>query len=147
MNVILKTDVEKLGKFGEVVKVAEGYARNYLIPKGYAATATPGNIKQLESEKEAFVKKALDRKAKAETKKTEVEKLTLSFTRKAAEGDKLFGSVTVHDVEEALKAAGLKLEKKDVHLAEAIKNAGEFTVEVKLHPEVIAKVKIVVDKE
>ena len=147
MKVILKTEVENLGSFGDQVKVALGYARNYLIPKGIAVEATPGNISQFNAEKEAYMKKAQQRKEGAEKLKAEIEAATLSFTRKAADDDKLFGSVTVHDIESELAAKGFKIERKHIHLAEAIKSAGQFTVEVKLHPEVVAEVRVEVAKE
>jgi len=147
MKVILKTEVENLGSFGDQVKVALGYARNYLIPKGIAVEATPGNINQFNAEKEAYMKKAQVRKEGAEKLKAEIEAASLSFTRKAADDDKLFGSVTVHDIETELASKGFKIERKHIHLAEPIKSAGQFTVEVKLHPEVTADVRVEVAKE
>lgn len=147
MHVILKKEVENLGAFGDKVKVADGYARNYLIPKGFAVEATPGNVRQFAAERDAYLKKAAEKKAQAEKRKAEVETITLTFTRKAAEEEKLFGSVTVHDIEEALKAHGLQPEKKDIILAEPIKTAGEHTAQVKLHPGVVATVKVKVEKE
>ena len=147
MKVILKSEVENLGSFGDQVKVALGYARNYLIPKGIAIEATPGNINQFNAEKEAYMKKAQVRKESAEKLKAAIEATTLSFTRKAADDDKLFGSVTVHDIENELASKGFKIERKHIHLEEPIKSAGQFTVKVKLHPEVSAEVQIEVAKE
>lgn len=147
MKVILKTEVDNLGSFGDHVKVAFGYARNYLIPKGLAVEASPGNINQFNSEKDAYQKKALVRKEAAEKVKADMEALSLSFTRKAADGDKLFGSVTVHDIESELASKGFKIERKHIHLEEAIKSAGQFTVGVKLYPEVVAEVSVEVVKE
>src|SRR4030067_3163441 len=146
MKVILKTEVENLGSFGDQVRVAFGYARNYLIPKGIAIEATPGNINQSNAEKEAHLKKAQVRKEGAEKLKTAIEAATLSFTRKAADDDKLFGSVTVHDIESELASKGFKIERKHIHLEEPIKTAGQFTVGVKLHPEVTAEVRVEVAK-
>ena len=147
MKVILKSEVENLGSFGDQVKVALGYARNYLIPKGIAIEATPGNINQFNAEKEAYMKKAQVRKESAEKLKAAIEATTLSFTRKAADDDKLFGSVTVHDIENELASKGFKIERKHIHLEEPIKSAGQFTVKVKLHPEVSAEVQIEVAQE
>ena len=147
MKVILKSEVENLGSFGDQVKVALGYARNYLIPKGIAIEATPGKINQFNAEKEAYMKKAQVRKESAEKLKAAIEATTLSFTRKAADDDKLFGSVTVHDIENELASKGFKIERKHIHLEEPIKSAGQFTVKVKLHPEVSAEVQIEVAKE
>ena len=147
MKVILKTEVENLGSFGDQVRVAFGYARNYLIPKGIAIEATPGNINQFNAEKEAHMKKAQVRKEGAEKLKTAIEEVTLSFTRKAADDDRLFGSVTVHDIESELASKGFKIERKPIHLEEPIKSAGQFTVGVKLHPEVTAEVRVEVAKE
>lgn len=147
MKVILKKEVENLGNFGDQVRVAEGYARNYLIPKGLATPATPGNIKQLEAEKEAFSRKAQVKKEQAERTKSGIEAVSLSFTRKAGEDERLFGSVTAHDIEEALKAKGFEVEKKDIVISEPIKTIGQFTVAVKLHSQVTANITVGVVKE
>lgn len=147
MKVILKKEVDNLGAFGDQVKVTPGYARNYLIPKGFAVEATTGNLKQFEAEKDAYLKKLQKRREKAEKLKADMEALTLTFTRKAAEDDKLFGSVTVHDIEEALKSKGFEVEKKAVLLTEAIKSAGQFTVPIKLLYDITASVQVTVEKE
>ncbi|MBI5492664.1 MAG: 50S ribosomal protein L9 [Deltaproteobacteria bacterium] len=147
MKVILKKDMDKLGHYGDQVKVADGYARNFLIPKGLAVTATLGNMRQFEAEKDAFMRKAAVKKEKADKLSAELEGVTLSFSRKAGEDEKLFGSVTSHDIEEALKAKGFEVEKKDILLAEPIKALGSFTVAVKLHSRVTANLKIEVAKE
>ncbi len=146
MRVILRKEVENLGNYGDVVKVAPGYARNYLIPKGLAAVATDGNMRQLEAEKEAYQKKMQVRKEKAEGLKARLDAVVLSFSRKASEEDKLFGSVTLHDVEEGLKAQGFEVEKKDVILDEAIKSLGEHKVSIKLHAGVTATITVNVTK-
>ncbi|MDP2689714.1 MAG: 50S ribosomal protein L9 [Deltaproteobacteria bacterium] len=147
MKVILKTEVENLGSFGAQVRVAQGYARNYLIPKGLAVEATPGNINQFNAEKEAYLKKAQARKEKAEKLKGELEAISLAFTRKAGEDEKLFGSVTVHDIESGLSSKGFEIERKNILLEEPIKAVGQYTVAVKLHPEVTATVQVGVAKE
>lgn len=147
MKVIIRKEVEKLGKFGDVVKVAEGYARNYLIPKGLAVEASETNIRQFDAEKDAFIRKERSRKEDAEKARAALEAVTLNFARKAGEDDKLFGSVTPHDIEEALSSKGFKVEKKEILLKEPIKNIGLHTVAVKLHPEVTANISIDVVKE
>ncbi len=147
MKVILKTEVENLGSFGAQVRVAQGYARNYLIPKGLAVEATPGNINQFNAEKEAYLKKAQARKEKAEKLKGELEAISLAFTRKAGEDEKLFGSVTVHDIESGLSSKGFEIERKNILLEEPIKAVGQYAVAVKLHPEVTATVQVGVAKE
>lgn len=147
MNVILKKEVYNLGKFGEQVKVAEGYARNYLIPKGLAIEANAGNLRQFEAEKDAFLRKARVRKENAEKRRLELEAVSLVFRRKAGADEKLFGSVTSHDLEEELKNKGFAVERKDIILAEPVKTLGDFTVAVKLHPEVTASIKVGVVKE
>ncbi len=147
MNVILKKDIEKLGHYGDEVKVADGYARNFLIPKGLAVAATQGNLRQFDTEKGAFLRKTAVKKEKAERLRTELEAVSLSFSRKAGTDEKLFGSVTTHDIEEALKAKGFEVEKKEIFLSEPIKGLGSFTVTVKLHSQVTANIKLVVAKE
>lgn len=147
MIIILKKEVENLGGFGEQVKVADGYARNYLIPKGIAVEASAGNLKQLEAEKEAYLKKAAVKKASAEKLKAAIDAVSLSFARKAGEDERLFGSVTAHDIEEALKEKGFSVEKKDIRLDEPIKTIGLHTVAVRLLADVSASVQVTVSKE
>jgi large subunit ribosomal protein L9 len=143
MKVILKKDMSSLGGYGEVVTAARGYARNYLIPRGMAIEATPGNLRQLDSERAAYVKKVAARVADAEKLASELEAVSLSFERKAGEDDKLFGSVTTHDIEEALKSKGFaSIDRKAISLKEPIKTIGSHAVAVKLHPEVSANIKI-----
>ena len=147
MNVILRDQVESLGKFGEVVKVADGYARNYLIPKGLAVLASPAGIKQANAEKEAFLRKEQKRVEKAQKLAAELGAVTLGFAKKAGDDDRLFGSVTSHDIGDALKAKGFEIEKKGIILSEPIKTLGLHTVTVKLHSEVSAEIKIDVTRE
>ncbi|MBI5887395.1 MAG: 50S ribosomal protein L9 [Deltaproteobacteria bacterium] len=147
MKVIIRERIENLGMFGDVVRVADGYARNFLIPKGLAVEATDGNVKQVNAEKEAFAVKEATRLAKAEKLAEGLSAVTLSFARKSGEDDRLFGSVTSHDVEEALKAKGFKVDRKEIHLHEPIKNIGIHTVSVKLHPGVTANITVDVVKE
>ena len=147
MKMILRKEVPSLGNYGDVVKVATGYARNYLIPKGIAVEATSGNLKQFEAEKGAYLRKEADRKKKAEALKGGIESVTLSFARKAGDDERLFGSVTSHDIEEALKAKGFEVERKEIALKEPIKTIGLHTVTVKLHSGVSADVRIDIVKE
>jgi large subunit ribosomal protein L9 len=147
MKVILRNEVASLGSFGDEVKVAEGYARNYLIPKGLAVESTPGNLKQFNAERAAYLKKTEAARQKAEGQKAEIEGLTLAFTRKAAPDGKLFGSVAAHDIEEELKKRGFEVGKKDVVLEEPIKSLGRFSVIVRLGHDQNANVPIEVAGE
>lgn len=143
MKVILKKDMSSLGGYGEIVNAARGYARNYLIPRGIAIEATPGNLRQLDSERSAYVKKVAARVADAEKLASELEAVSLIFERKAGEDEKLFGSVTTHDIEEALKSKGFaSIDRKAISLNEPIKTIGSHVAAVKLHPEVSANIKI-----
>ena len=147
MKIILKEDFSTLGHIGEIVKVADGYARNFLIPKGFAVRATDGNLKQFESMKEAILKKKAKVRESAEELSKSITATKLSFLRKAGEDDKLFGSVTNKDIAAALKEKGLEIDKRNVHIHEHIKQTGEFKVSVKLHPDVTAEIDITVEKE
>lgn len=147
MNVLIRKQVEYLGRFGDVVRVADGYARNYLIPQGIAVPATPGNIKQFEAEKTAFLKKEAVRLEKARKLKAALDAVQLRFARKSGDDEKLFGSVTAHDIEAGLKEKGFDVDKKDITLKDPIKNIGLHTVGIKLLPEVVANVSVDVVKE
>lgn len=147
MEIILKKDTSSLGKMGNVVKVADGYARNYLIPQGAAIEATPKNLKLLQREIKIWEKRAQLQKEEAQKLAAEIEKLSLSFARKAGEEDRLFGAVTSIDIEESLKQHAFQIDRKKIHLEEPIKALGVFTVPVKLHPEVTANLKVLVVKE
>ena len=147
MKVILRQEIDSLGRFGDQIKVATGYARNYLIPKGLAVEASNGNLRQLEAEKAAYLKKTQVHKEKAEGLKGEIEALTLTFARKAGEDDKLFGSVTAHDIEAELKKRGFELEKKAILLHDHIKALGQFTVPLRLYSGVSAALKVEITKE
>jgi large subunit ribosomal protein L9 len=147
MQIILQEDVEKLGTRGQLVQVAEGYARNFLLPKKLALEATPGNMKRLEKMRAAFAKKSADEKASAETLAGLLANVSLTLSRKAGENDQLFGSVTSGDISEALAAQGYTVEKRKIVLAEPIKTVGEYEIPVKLHREVSANVKLAVKKD
>ncbi len=146
-TVLLREDIETLGGRGEIVKVKAGYARNYLLPQGLASLATKGNVKQIELERAALLKKAAQEKATAELQAGQMSGLSLEFTRKAGETGTLFGSVTSMDIAEALAAKGYEIDRRRVNLKEAIKETGEYTVGVKLHREVVLSVPVVVKGE
>jgi large subunit ribosomal protein L9 len=147
MQIILQEDVEKLGDRGEVVTVAEGYARNFLLPRKLALEATPGNMKRLEKMRAAFAKKEATEKGDAEKLAELLSRVSLTISRKAGENDQLFGSVTSADISEALAAQGFTLDKRKIQLAEPIKIVGERLVPVKLHREVQATVVVTVKRE
>jgi large subunit ribosomal protein L9 len=147
MNVILREDVEKLGAAGEMVTVKDGYARNYLLPRGLAYPATEGNKKRLEAEQKSRVRRADAEVARAGEVAARLEAVSLSFTMKAGEGDKLFGSVTSHDIAERLKSEGYDIDKKAIELAEPIKALGVYKVPVRLHPDVKPEIRVWVVKE
>lgn len=147
MEIILKKDAPSLGKMGNVVRVADGYARNYLIPHGIGIEATAKNLKLLEKELKIWQKKAEKQLDEAKSLALEIEKLSLSFARKAGEEERIFGSVTSIDIEEGLKQSGIGIDRKKIHLEEPIKALGIFTVPVRLHPEVTANLKVSVVKE
>ncbi len=142
MKVFLKEDVKNLGKMGDVVNVSEGYARNFLLPKKFAVEANPKNLKQFEHNKRLIQEKAAKIKDASTAVAEKLSALTLKIKAKAGEEDKLFGSVTAMDISEALKAEGFEVDKKRIVLAEPIKRLGEYTVEVKVHSEVNAAVKV-----
>jgi large subunit ribosomal protein L9 len=147
MEVILKEDINKLGHRGDVVKVAEGYGRNYLIPKKLAIEATPGNKAVIEQMKAAAVRKSAKEKGSAEELGNQLDGVTVEFTRKSGEHDQLFGSVTSADIAHALEAKGFTIDRRKILLDVPLKTVGEFKVPVKLHREVSVTVKAVVKKE
>jgi large subunit ribosomal protein L9 len=147
MEVILKEDVPKLGSRGDVIKVAEGYGRNYLLPHKLAIEATAGNKAVIEQMKASAVRKSAKEKGEAEALAKQFEGLSVSFRRKAGEKDTLFGSVTSSDIAEALAAKSFNIDRRKIHLDEPLKQLGEFTVPVKLHREVTARVQVVIEKE
>jgi large subunit ribosomal protein L9 len=147
MQIILQEDVEKLGTRGQVVEVAEGYARNFLLPKKKGLEATPGNMKRLESMRAVFAKKEATEKEAAQKLAELLAGVSLVLERKAGENDQLFGSVTSADIAEALAAKGFNVEKRKVELADPVKLVGEYEIPVKLHREVTATIKLAVRKE
>lgn len=146
-TILLREDVEHVGGRGEIVKVKAGYARNYLLPHGFATLATKGNVKQIEQERAALLKKAAIEKATAEAQREQMENISLAFERKSGEQGHLFGSVTSMDIADALKAKGYEIDRRKIVLKDAIKETGEFTVNVKLHREVTLVVPVTVTAE
>src|SRR5215472_14838583 len=147
MEVILKEDINKLGHRGDVVKVAEGYGRNYLIPKKLAIEATPGNKAVIEQMKAAAVRKSAKEKGSAEELGKQLNGTVVEFTRKSGEHDQLFGSVTTSDIAHALEAKGFTIDRRKILLDVPLKTVGEFQVPVKLHREVTVTVQTVVKRE
>ena len=147
MEVILKEDVLNLGHQGEIVKVADGYGRNYLLPRKLAIQATSANKAVIEQMKAASVRRSAKLKGEAELLLQQLENVALSFTRKTGDNDHLFGSVTAADITQALEAQGFQIDRKKVHLAEPLKSLGEFHVPVRLHREVTAHLKVTVSRE
>jgi len=147
MEVILKEDIENLGVRGQIVKVAAGFGRNYLLPRGLAAKITPGNLKQIEHEKRLLEVEARKEVGAATTLKARIDQLELTFQRRVGETETLYGSVTNADVAEGLAEHGIEIDKRKVVLEEPIKELGNYRVPVRLHREVVAEVKIYVVKE
>ncbi|MFO0582187.1 MAG: 50S ribosomal protein L9 [Anaeromyxobacter sp.] len=147
MKLILREDVDNLGKGGEVVDVKPGYGRNFLIPRGLAVPASTKNVRELEHEKAMASAKAAKLKASAEAVAKRLNDTPITLKRKVGEQDKLYGSVTALDVAEALAARGVQLDRRSIDLAEPIKTVGAHEIPVKLHSEVVAKVKLTVEAE
>ena len=147
MEVILKQDVEKLGHQGDVVKVADGYGRNYLLPKKLAIEATTANKAVIGQMKAASVRRVAREKADAETLAKQFDGVSVTFTRRAGENNQLFGSVTTSDIASELEGKGFKLDRRKLVLNEPIKTTGDFHVSVKLHRDVTVQVPVHVAKE
>ena len=147
MKVILKQDVEKLGKTGDIVKVAPGYGRNYLVPRKFAIEATPGNIKNIEIEKLTAAKRDQRDKDAAALLARELVKLTVVVKRRTGEEGALYGSVTAQDIAEFLAARQIEIDKRKIQLEDPIKAIGEYQVPIRLHREVTVSIKVVVDSE
>lgn len=147
MKVILKNDVEKVGRKGDIVNVTPGFGRNYLIPRKLALEVTASNLKMIEIERQALKKKAEAERQSFQGVIQKLSQVTLTFPRRAGEKDVIFGSVSAGDIKEALDKLGFEVDKKRIHLDEPIKRLGNFTVPVKVYNEDKAEVKIVVVKE
>ena len=146
-KVLLREDVDDLGARGEIVRVRAGYARNYLLPRNLAVQATAGNVKGIESERAALLKKEAKERASAEAQSQQMGALDLEFRRKAGEQGALYGSVTSMDVAEALRERGYEIDRHRIHLREPLKRVGEYTVPVRLHREVTIDLKVRVAPE
>ncbi|MBI4906541.1 MAG: 50S ribosomal protein L9 [Acidobacteria bacterium] len=147
MEVILREDVEKLGTRGDVVKVAAGYARNYLLPKKLAVAATESNKKIIEQERQAHLRKEAKLSSEAADLAKMMSGITVTIRQKAGEQDQLFGSVTAQDIADGLAKQGYTIERKKIQLAEPIKQIGAYQVPVKLHRDVTADITVNVEKE
>lgn len=146
-TVLLREDVDNLGGRGEIVKVKAGYARNYLLPRNMALLATKGNVKQVEQEKAALLRKAATEKASAELQAEQYKDLSLTFERKAGDEGALFGSVTSMDIAEAIQAKGYEIDRRKLVMKDAIKQTGEYSVGWKLHREVVIQIPVTVVAE
>ena len=147
MEVILREDIEKLGSRGEVVKVAPGYARNFLIPKRLAVAATDSNKKIVEQERQAHLRKEAKQQGEAQDLAKLLNGVTVTIAQKAGENDQLFGSVTSQNIADALAAKNFTIDRRKIQLDEPIKQLGEFKIPVRLHREVTAEITVVVAKE
>jgi large subunit ribosomal protein L9 len=147
MEIILREDIEKLGQRGQVVKVASGYARNFLLPRRLAVEATDSNKNIVEQERQAHLRKEAKLAGEAQDLAKLMAAVTLTIHQKAGENDQLFGSVTALDIAAALEKQGYTIDRKKVHLEEPIKTLGDFKVAVRLHKEVSIEIPVHVVKE
>jgi large subunit ribosomal protein L9 len=146
-KILLRQDVDDLGARGEIVRVRAGYARNYLLPRKLAVEATTSNVKQIEKERAALLKKEASERAGAQGQAEQIGKLVLEFKRKAGEQGALYGSVTSMDIAEALKERGYEIDRHRIHLREPIKRLGEVAVPLRLHREVTIDLQVKVAPE
>jgi large subunit ribosomal protein L9 len=148
MRLILREEVDNLGKRGQVVNVSRGFARNYLLPQRLAMEVNDGNLRLIEKEKKIYEARLAKEKEEADVVAQALSAVKLTFRRKVkAEGQDLYGSVSLADLSEALEAKGFHLEKRKIHLHEPLKTLGEFSIPVKLHPEVTTSFAVTVEKE
>ncbi|MBW2645702.1 MAG: 50S ribosomal protein L9 [Deltaproteobacteria bacterium] len=147
MKVILIKDVASVGKAGDLVNASDGYARNFLIPRGLAKEGSGKNVEDLEREREIAARRMLKEKKATQALVEGLDGVTCQVTRKVGQQDKLFGSVTSKDIRDALSDQGIEVDKKDIILEEPIKNLGEFSVKIKVHPGMSAEIKVVVTGE
>lgn len=147
MQIILQEDVDKLGNRGEVVEVAEGYARNYLLPRKLGVPANTGNLKRLERIRGSLAKRTATERESAQKLAELLAGVTVTLKRKAGENDQLFGSVNAADISESLDKQGFTVDKRKIPLDPPIKLVGEYQVEAKLHREVAASIKVIVERE
>jgi large subunit ribosomal protein L9 len=146
-KILLREDVDDLGARGEIVRVRSGYARNYLLPRKLAVEATASNVKQIEQERAALLKKEATERASAEGQADQMRSLVLDFKRKAGEQGALYGSVTSMDIAEALQEKGYDIDRHRIHLREPLKRLGDFTVPVRLHRQVSIDLQVKVSPE
>lgn len=146
-TVLLREDVDHLGARGEIVKVKSGFARNYLLPRKLAVEATPGNVRQIEAERAALLKREARERATAEAQSAQMKDLRLTFERKVGEHGLLYGSVTTMHVADALKEKGYEVDRRRVHLPEPIKETGDYNVSVRLHRDVTVEIPVTVTGE
>ncbi len=147
IEVILREDVHSLGKAGDLVRVKPGYARNFLLPKGFAYQATDGNKKRIEAETKSRNARLAADKVDAEALAGVLGQVPITLARKVGEGDRLFGSITAQDIADALAAAGHEVDKRKIDLESPVKSIGEHVVPIKLHPEVVADIRLTVVPE
>jgi large subunit ribosomal protein L9 len=147
MRIVLREDVEKLGRRGEILEVAAGFARNFLLPKGKALPATEGNLKVVERERRRYVVHQAREKEEAASLARRVAGISCTIVRKVGESEQLYGSVTASDIAEYLEKEGIVLDKRRILLEEPIRALGIYTVPVKLHPEVTGEIRVWVVKE
>jgi large subunit ribosomal protein L9 len=146
-QVLLREDIDDLGARGEIVRVKAGYARNYLLPRKLAVKATASNVKQIEQERAALLKKEAKERGSAEAQAEQMGRLTLTFNRRVGEHGLLYGSVTSMDIAEALKERGYEVDRRRINLREALKEVGDYTVGVRLHREVNVEIPVAVVDE
>jgi len=147
MEIILRETIDNLGRAGQVVKVADGYARNYLLPRKLAYLATPGNLKVIEAERQSLLRKEAKQKGDAERLLQLLDAVEITIRRKVGENDVLYGSVTNSDVADELEKKGFQIEKRKIHMEDHVKSIGEFSIPVRLFKDVTAHVKLKVEPE
>lgn len=147
MQIILKKEIKKLGRAGEVVSVRDGYARNFLLPQGLALPATPANLKVVERERKRALLREEKERQKARELADRINSTSCTITVQTGQDGRLFGSVTAQDISEAYKLEGIEVDRKKIELSQPIKEIGVFKVNIKLHPEVTAQAKVWVVKE
>jgi len=147
MEIILRETIDSLGRAGQVVKVADGYARNYLLPRKLAYPATPGNLKVIEFERQSLLRKEGKQSEDAEKVKEMIQKVEVTIRRKVGEQDVLYGSVTNSDIADELQKKGFELEKRKIIMDDHIKKIGEYQVPIRLFKDVVAHVKVKVEPE
>ena len=147
MEVILRETIENLGRAGQVVKVADGYARNYLLPKRLAYLATPGNLKVIEAERRSLLRKEARQKEDSEKLQQLLENVEITIRRKVGEHNTLYGSVTNSDIAEELEKKGFQIEKRKIHMEDHIKTTGEFSIPIRLFNDVTAHIKLKVEAD